>query len=172
MRKSFLLILYYLIIRHLPSSTNTYTRWIRVFRSYCCRYIFDKCGSNLNVEKGAFFGNGRNISIGDNSGLGCNCNVHGPLIIGNDVMMGPNVTILTSNHNFGRTDIPMRLQGSTTKVVKIGNDVWIGQNVIILPGVTIGNGVIIAAGAVVTRDVPNYAIVGGVPAKIIKYRNL
>ena len=56
------------------------------------------------------------------------------------------------------------------KKVTIGNDVWIGTRVIILPGVTVGNGVIIGAGAVVTKDVPDMAIVGGVPAKIIKYR--
>lgn len=172
MRKTILLLLYYSLLRYLPSSTNSYTRWVRVCREYCCRHIFDICGTNVNIEKGAYFGNGRHIIIGNNSGLGCHCNVHGPLTIGNDVMMGPNVTILTSNHNFDRLDIPMRLQGSTTKEVIIGNDVWIGQNVIILPGVRIGNGVIIAAGAVVTHEVPDYAIIGGVPARIIKYRNI
>ncbi|WP_462354514.1 DapH/DapD/GlmU-related protein [Alistipes timonensis] len=86
-------------------------------------------------------------------------------------MMGPDVLVFTSNHESGRTDIPMRLQGNgATKQVTICSDVWVGARVIILPGVTIGKGAIIGAGAVVAKDVPDYAIVGGVPAKIIGYR--
>lgn len=110
------------------------------------------------------------IVIGSGSGLGINCSVHGPLKIGDNVMMGPDVTILTHTHNIGRIDIPMGQQGSIVKEVTIGNDVWIGMRSIIMPGVKIGNGVVIGAGAVVTKDVPDYTIVGGVPAKILKYR--
>lgn len=113
---------------------------------------------------------GGGISIGSGSGLGVNCAVHGPLKIGDDVMMGPDVTILTSTHIIDRIDIPMGEQGSVVKEVSIGNDVWIGMRSIIMPGVTIGNGVVIGAGAVVTKDVPDYAVVGGVPARIIKFR--
>ena len=96
--------------------------------------------------------------------------MHGPLKIGDNVMMGPDVTILTHTHNIERTDIPMGLQGSIVKEVSIGDDVWIGMRSIIMPGVRIGNGVVIGAGAVVTKDVPDFAIVGGVPARIIRYR--
>ena len=64
----------------------------------------------------------------------------------------------------------MGQQGSRIPKVSIGNDVWIGMRVIIMPGVKVGNGVVIGAGAVVTKDVPDYAIVGGVPAMIIKFR--
>lgn len=85
-------------------------------------------------------------------------------------MMGPDVTILTHTHNIERTDIPMGQQGMRVAEVVIGNDVWIGMRSIIMPGVCIGNGVVIGAGAVVTKDVPDFAIVGGVPARIIKYR--
>ena len=113
---------------------------------------------------------GGGIIIGDGSGLGVNCLVHGPLEIGNKVMMGPDVVILTHTHNIDRTDIPMGDQGSRVSKVTIGNDVWIGMRTIIMPGVKIGNGAVIGAGAVVTKDVPDYAIVGGVPAKVIKYR--
>lgn len=113
---------------------------------------------------------GGGILIGSGSGLGVNCFVHGPLKIGDNVMMGPDVTILTHTHNIERTDIPMGQQGSRTAEVVIGNDVWIGMRSIIMPGVRIGDGVVIGAGAVVTKDVPDFAIVGGVPARIIKYR--
>ena len=86
--------------------------------------------------------------------------------------MGPEVIILTENHRFERTDIPMRLQGrQELRPVAIHDDVWIGTRVIILPGVTVGRGAIIGAGAIVTKDIPEYAIVGGNPAKLIKYRN-
>ena len=85
--------------------------------------------------------------------------------------MGPNVTVLTRNHAFSRTDIPMNQQGmSEVRPVTISDDVWIGANVIILPGVCVGRGAIIGAGAVVTKNVPEYAIVAGNPAKIVKYR--
>lgn len=92
--------------------------------------------------------------------------------IGKNVMMGPNVAIITENHRFDRMDVPIREQGYyDRKPVVINDDVWIGMRVIILPGVTVGKGAILAAGAVVTKDVPEYAIVGGNPAKVIKYRN-
>lgn len=86
-------------------------------------------------------------------------------------MMGPDVVILTHTHNIERADIPMRFQGFRVAKVTIGNDVWIGMRSIIMPGVKIGNGVVIGAGAVVTKDIPDYAVVGGVPAKIIRFRN-
>lgn len=96
--------------------------------------------------------------------------VHGPLEIGDNVMMGPDVVILTHTHNIDRQDIPMGHQGSRIAKVTIGNDVWIGMRSIIMPGIKIGNGAVVGAGAVVTKDVPDFAIVGGVPAKILRYR--
>lgn len=85
--------------------------------------------------------------------------------------MGPDVRIITINHKTERTDIPMKGQGVLSpQKVTICDDVWIGARVIILPGVTIGKGSIIGAGAVVTKDVPEYAVMGGVPARVIKFR--
>ena len=85
--------------------------------------------------------------------------------------MGTDVTIITRNHRFDRTDIPMMEQGfEEERPVYIGNDVWIGDRVLILPGVHIGDGSIIAAGAVVTKDVPLYSIAAGVPARKIRDR--
>ena len=165
------LALYYGFAQFLPASTNRYFMWCRSVRRFFSARCFDKCGSDVNVEKGAKFGTGAGISIGDRSGIGTNCAVHGPLTIGTDVMMGPEVVILTNSHKYDKCDIPMNKQGSYVLPVVIGNDVWIGTRAIILPGVKIGNGVIIGTGAVVTKDVPDYAVVGGVPAKIIRFRN-
>ena len=135
------------------------------------RGLFQDCGKNINLEQKANFGTGENISIGDNSGLGLRSYVRGPLTIGKNVMMGPEVIILTNSHRFDSLEKPMIQQGSLPlKKVTISDDVWIGTRAIILPGVTIGKGVIVGAGAVVTKDVPDYAIVAGNPAKIIRSR--
>lgn len=163
--------LYYLIARHLPASDMPYSLGAKRIRGFLCRRIFKNAGANINIEHGAYFGSGKDIEIGNNSGLGFNCRVYGPLKIGNDVMMGPDVMIFTQNHETIRLDIPMRLQTAPKIPVTIGDDVWIGARAIILPGKNIGKGVIIGAGAVVTKDVPDYAIVGGNPAKIIKFRD-
>ena len=165
---------YILFVCKAFTATNN-TLWIskgiQKIRLAIARYVFDYCGKNVNIEKGADFGTGSGIRIGDNSGLGVNCSVRGPLEIGENVMMGPDVIIMTSSHNVESTFLPMNQQGSLPKQkVIIGDDVWIGTRVIILPGVRVGTGSIIGAGAVVTKDVPDYAIVGGVPAKIIKFR--
>lgn len=168
--KYLFLILYYGFGRFLPASTNVYFRWSRNIRRVLAAKCFDKCGKNVNIEKGASFGTGRGISIGNCSGIGVNCSIHGPLTIGDYVMMRPEVTILTSNHKFDRLDIPMQQQGMSIKPVVIGNDVWIGMRSIILPGVNIGNHVVVGAGSIVTKDIPDYAIVGGTPARIIKFR--
>jgi maltose O-acetyltransferase len=137
--------------------------------------LFKKTGRNINIETGAFFGTGETISIGDNSGIGKNAYISnigggGELSIGDNVMMGPEVVILTKEHNYQDISIPMNLQGSISSKVIIEDDVWIGIRAIILPGVTVGRGSIVGAGAVVTKDIPPYSIVGGVPARIIKSR--
>lgn len=168
--KSICLAVYYGFARYLPSSTSKLMRWTRVIRRWICFSLFDQCGKNINVEHGAYFGTGGGIVLGNGSGLGVNCLVHGPLVIGNNVMMGPDVVILTHSHNIDRVDVPMGQQGSWVRKVTIGNDVWIGMRSIIMPGITIGDGAIIGAGAVVTKDVPDYAVVGGVPARIIRFR--
>ena len=97
--------------------------------------------------------------------------MNGPITIGKDVMMGPEVIVYTSSHAHSRTDISMMKQGfEEPRPVTIGNDVWIGRRAMIMPGVAIGDGCIIAAGAVVTRSTPPYTIIAGVPAKVVKSR--
>jgi len=109
---------------------------------------------------------GRNVAINDNLWV----NASGGVEIGNNVLIGPSVIIHSANHNFERTDIPIREQGHTRAKVVIEDDVWISARVTILPGVTIGKCSIVAAGAVVNNDVEPYTIVGGIPARILKKR--
>lgn len=171
--KGLYLLLYKSFFQFLPATDNSLRvgKLIRRLRSAIAGHCLDKHGKNINVERKADFGMGRGVTIGDNSGLGVRCYVRGPLSIGENVMMGPDVKIITSRHKTDSTDIPMNQQGFLPKGgVRIGDDVWIGANVIILADVNIGNGVIIGAGAVVTKDIPDYAVVGGVPAKVIKMR--
>jgi maltose O-acetyltransferase len=170
--KVFWLFIYYGFAQFLPGGFIGRELGCRAFRRMICSRIFKFSGNNINIEKGAYFGTGENIEIGDNSGIGINCSVQGAIRIGKDVMMGPEVIILTVNHKFDQLDTPMWKQGHlAAKPVIIGDDVWIGTRAIILPGVHIGSGSIIGAGAVVTKNVPDYAIVGGNPAKVVKYRN-
>lgn len=90
--------------------------------------------------------------------------------IGRYVLIGPHVYIGTGNHGYTNHALPIQRQKNLGGKIRIGDDVWIGAKAVILPGVTIGRGAIVGAGAVVTKDVPPFAIVGGVPAKVIKYR--
>lgn len=134
--------------------------------------IFKSMGENVNVERGARFGWWAGIEIGAYSGIGINCQIPANIKIGSDVMVGPDVLIIDQSHRFDSVEIPMRLQGDHAPApVTIHDDVWIGARAIILPGVTISKGAIIGAGAVVTKDVPSYAICAGNPARVIKYRN-
>lgn len=142
----------------------------RKIRYWMTKNFIEYCGKNVNIEKGAGFG--PELQIGDNSGVGQDCKLSGKIIIGKDVMMGPNCIMRTYSHAHSRIDIPMDQQGfEEEQIMHIGDDVWIGTNVIILPGVNVGNHCILGAGAIVTKDVPDYAIVGGNPAKIIRMRN-
>lgn len=130
--------------------------------------LFGSCGANVSVQANFNCDNGRNIHVGANFLSNYNLTILdiAPVHIGNDVMIGPNVDIYTVNH-------PLTAHGRREALAKgapvtIGNDVWIGGKVTICPGVTIGNNVVVAAGAVVTHDVPDNVLVGGVPAKVLK----
>jgi len=131
------------------------------------------CGNNANIERKAFFGSGLEIQLGENSGLGINCSIPSNTQVGDNVMMAPNVYILTHNHAFDQTDIPMIKQGfSNPKQTIIEDDVWIGRNVLMTPGRRIKKGTIIAAGTILCKDFPEYSIVGGNPSALIKSRKI
>ena len=125
-------------------------------------------GENSGIEQGFYFDNGKNIFIGDNFIANYQVTILDvkEVYIGDNVMIGPKTTITTVGHPINPNRRRQRL-GQASEI-KIGNDVWIGANVCVLPGVTIGNNVIIGAGAVVNRDIPDNSMAVGVPAKVIK----
>lgn len=116
---------------------------------------------------------GNGIKIGNNVGINRDCYiaVRGKIKIGDNVIFGPGVKIFSENHNFSDLNIPIKNQGVTHLDVELENDIWLGANCVILPGVKIESGAIIAAGAIVSNDVKSNTIVGGVPAKILKKRS-
>lgn len=116
---------------------------------------------------------GKKIFVGKNSHINQYCCIwasqNSRIILGDNLLMGPGVKIFSSNHKTVKNQI-MNQQEWLEKDVEIGDDVWLGANVVVVAGVKIGDGSIIAAGAVVTKDIPPYSIAGGVPARVIKKR--
>lgn len=108
------------------------------------------------------------VIIGNHTRVGLHNTIIGPVTIGNHVNLAQGITVTALNHNFSDSDKKIDEQGITTNAVTIENDVWIGANAVVLPGVTIGNHSVVAAGAVVTKDVPSHSLVAGIPAKVIK----
>lgn len=162
-------LLYYSLAKHLPPSYSGLKLGQKKLRAFCGKLMLKSCGKNVNIEKGAFFS--PKVSLGDNSGIGVDAKIYGTCTIGSNVMMGENCTVITRNHRFDRTDIPMTEQGfEEEQPVTIGNDVWLGDRVMLLPGVHLGDGCVVGAGSVVTRDIPPYAVACGVPARVRRYR--
>jgi acetyltransferase-like isoleucine patch superfamily enzyme len=132
-----------------------------------------KVGKNCEFLYGVLL-----LTYGGNITIGENCSInpytvlygHGNLTIGNNVLIAGHCLVIPANHKFDDVNKPISKQGETRKGIVIEDDVWIGSGCRILDGVNIGTGAIVAAGAVVNKDVPPFTIVGGVPAKIIKLR--
>lgn len=156
--------IYYKYLKHLINRKQLYT--------YMVARDVKKVGVGLEVNS-RLKGFGLNVEIGDYSSFnGCEIMGQGSVKFGNYLHSGMGITIFTSNHNYDSDKSIPYDEVRVAKNVEIKDFVWLGQDVIILPGVTIGEGAIVGAGAVVTRDVPDYAIVGGNPAKVIKMRNI
>ena len=141
------------------------------------KMILKRAGSKLRIFPGCQIESPQNIEIGHNVLMNRHCYLNasrgGSIKIGNNVMMAPRTSVLSQNHSFEDRLMPMILQKLVPGSVEIGDDVWFGCGSIILGGgkkIVIGSGAIVGAGAVVTKSVPEYAIVGGVPARILKYR--
>jgi acetyltransferase-like isoleucine patch superfamily enzyme len=133
-------------------------------------------GKGTKMFSGVRVNKPKNINIGDNVALnkGVIVDTSGvtKIIIHDDVIIGPYTVIRSDNHVFERTDIPIRMQGHKGKEIVIEEDCWLGAHCVILSGVHIGKGSVIGASSVVNRDIPEYSIAIGSPAKVIRYRKI
>lgn len=173
MERIFFLVLYYGLMRYLPESYAMGGVIWRTLRRWCCRHLFAYCGKNVNIDRMVFFGKGDRIRIGDNSGMGAYSYIPNGTIIGDNVMIGPYLYIHARNHKFDRIDIPMNQQGHTDiMTITIGDDVWIGRKVTIMMGKNVKDHCIVAANCVLTKEFPEYSIIGGNPSRIIGSRKV
>jgi acetyltransferase-like isoleucine patch superfamily enzyme len=170
LRKRLKLFIYYAALYQLPHS-----RYWHLFNKIRVWYVSSILGimkphKETYFENGVYIGDATQVQIGMHCHINENVFIQGA-IIGNHVMIAPGVSILSSVHQSLHKNVPMILQGEKKGLNPIiEDDVWIGRNAIILPGIIIQTGSIIGAGAVVTKNVEAYSIVGGVPAKLIKMR--
>jgi acetyltransferase-like isoleucine patch superfamily enzyme len=142
------------------------------------RYILLKnlaknCGDNVSIQPNVFLFNMQNISFGDNISIHPMCYIDGAgtIEIGNNVSIAHNTSIMSTNHTWNDTSIPIKYNEETFGKVVLNDDIWIGCGCRILAGVTVSERTVIAAGAVVTKDIESKSLYGGVPAKLIKKIN-
>lgn len=160
------------------------------FQGALCRETGASIGENSYISPlAAIIGDSHGaFSIGKNSYVAANAYITGSVKLGDHCTINPFVTLrenitgghsirigayaclVAHNHGFARTDVPVRMQSGSSKGIVLGDDVWIGSHAIVLDGITIGSHAIVGAGAVVTKDVPDYAIVAGNPARLIRMR--
>ena len=181
------------IFTYCPGHTGNYLRYIAYKRR------FKSCGKNISISPAVSFKGWINIELGNNIGFGelssiyaesvtnessihigndvsfnrnvmINADVRGEIVIEDKVLVGPNVVMRASGHRYGNKGVPIREQGHHKGIIMIRTGAWIGANAVILPDVTIGKHAIVAAGAVVTKEVNDFEIVGGLPARKIGSR--
>ncbi len=129
-------------------------------------------GARSVIEDFSTINNGvGDVLIGNNTLIGMGNVLIGPVTIGNNVIFAQNVVASGLNHEYKNPDIPIHEQNVTTAMITVGDDSWIAANVVLTAGVTIGRHCVIAAGSVVTKDIPSYTVAAGNPAKPIKHYN-
>jgi maltose O-acetyltransferase len=167
--KKIKLILYYALISRLPNSWWPGGRLYNALRTASLRGII-RIGQNTKIQRSVYVGNGNHIEIGHNCLINELVRLDN-VSIGNNVMIARESIVLGKMHESANPGIPMISQGvKDVQKTHIEDDVWLGLRVIVMPGVRIRTGCIIAAGGVVTKDTEPYGIYGGVPAKLIKKR--
>ena len=126
-------------------------------------------GAESTIENYTVVDNGAgDVLIGDRVRVGLRSTLIGPVQIGNDTIVAQNVVLSGLSHNYQDPSRPIRLQGITARPIRIAEGAWIGANVVVTAGVSIGRNSVVGAGSVVTRDVPDYCMAAGNPARVIK----
>lgn len=129
-------------------------------------------GNDSTIEDFATVNNGvGDVYIGERTRIGLGNTIIGPVKIGNDIMFAQNITVSGLNHGYQDTDTPISEQPTSTALITIEDECWLGANCVVVAGVTIGKHSVVAAGSVVTKDIPAYSIVAGNPAKLLKQYN-
>lgn len=152
---------------------NKILDWQSSLRVLFWSLLLKKIGSNVTIRGRVVIMSPQNVEIGHDVLLNSDCKIGGQngIKIGNFVQLAYNVNLVSEDHAYDNPLLPIKNQGyKKTGPIIVEDDVWIGANAVIMPNITIGRGSIIGANAVVTKDIEPYAIVGGVPAKLIKYR--
>lgn len=154
-----------------------HSRMIQGTKGFVIRYILLKTlakylGDNVSIHPDVYILNTEELYVGNNVSIHpmCYLEAKGGIKIGNDVSIAHAVTILSVNHIYTESDFPIKDQGINYKETQIEDNVWIGAKASILAGIVVGSGSIVGAGAVATKNVEKYSIVGGIPAKRIRYR--
>ena len=172
--RTFWLIIYYGFARYLPKSNwPLFGKFSQRVRYQCAKHLFAQCNAYVNLEQGAYIGSGKNFYFLNGGSIGKDFVCHNRIVtVHGGLLMGENVLFQGGGHTFANPDKPIGSEGDMPdSPLEICEDVWIGARAIVLPGCKrIGAHSIIGAGAVVTKDVPDYAIVGGNPAKVIRMR--
>jgi len=154
-------------IRWVPGGWGIFLRYV------IYKFLFKEMGKNVVIMEGSKIFDFKNIEIGEYSSLNEYCYLigNGSIKIGSWTRIASYVSLITVDHVFTDPSVKIKKQGLVSAPIVIGDDVWIGTKATILKGITIGNGAVIGAGSVVTDDIPSFAVVAGVPAKIISLRS-
>lgn len=165
------------IINYDKESIYLRNKFKTIINQNCVFYGIENIQLDQKVSIGAnsfFASDGGQIIVGENTsfnaGVHINASVCGKIIIAKNCLIGPSVIMRTADHIFTKADVPIRLQGHKCQNIFLEEDVWIGANVVITGGVTIGKGSVIGAGSVVTKNIPEYSLAVGVPARVIRSR--
>ncbi len=160
--------------RILKITQKAYYFLVNNFTTLSLKIMGVSVGKNLTAFPITTIESPNKISIGNNVWISKNIALYGSggIKIGDDVVIAKDVSIISSNHAFRKSGEKINSQGyeNAKKPITIGNDVWIGDRAIILKEVSVGNGAVIGAGSVVTKDLPNYSIAAGNPARVIGHR--
>lgn len=170
MKRTLCLLAYYGFATHLPDMSFPGGTLSTRLRAFLCRGFLASAGKEIDIRPGAFLADGRYLHMADRSSIGPGCRIYGARL-GYGVIVGPHCVFFKENRAADDLSIPVGAHGTTPINLPVVEDLaWVGERVLVLQGRRIGKGAIVGAGAVVTRDVPPYAIVGGNPARVIGHR--